>query len=138
MIMHLVLLAWLAVCAAQDWRSREVSNWLTLPPLAAGLIYTAVQGWERLLLFGLVVSVCSVLFRLGGMGGADVKILAVLSAFSPLMLMAALAAQGITGLVVWRRSGRRAAFPAVPAYAAGAVLSFVFQFFLPKFTGGLS
>lgn len=135
MILSLALTVWLSVCAWQDWRSREVSNGLTLPPLAGALVYAAVQGWERLLLFALVGLVCAVLFELGGMGGADVKILAALSAFSPLMLMAALAAQGITGLVVWRSRGRRAAFPAVPAYAAGAVLSFVFQFFL---TGGLS
>jgi Flp pilus assembly protein protease CpaA len=138
MILNLILLVWLAVCAWQDWRSREVSNMLTLPPLIAAPVYAALQGWERLLLFALVGLAGTALFRAGGMGGADVKILLTLSAFAPPMLVAALAAQGIAGLIVWLTSGRRAAFPAVPAYAAGAVLSFVFQFFLPNFTGGLS
>jgi|YNPMSStandDraft_1061717.scaffolds.fasta_scaffold15183_4 hypothetical protein len=131
-------LLWLAVCARQDLRSRQVSNCLTIPPLAGGLLYAAAQGWEALLRTTLVLLTAAVLFHLGGMGGADVKILTALAAFSPLFLLAALLAQGAAGLVVWRRQGGRALFPAVPAYAAGAGLSFVIQFVLPFFTGGLS
>jgi Flp pilus assembly protein protease CpaA len=72
--LHLVMFAWLLICAIQDWRSREVSNWLTLPPLLlvfclhlAGLI----QG--PLLPLLAVIAFLLVFWQRGWIGGADAK-----------------------------------------------------------------
>ena len=72
--LHLVMFAWLLICAIQDWRGREVSNWLTLPPLVfacclrlAGLI----QG--ALLLMLAAIAFLFLFWQRGWIGGADAK-----------------------------------------------------------------
>jgi Flp pilus assembly protein protease CpaA len=66
--------AWLAVCAVQDWRRRQVSNLLTLSPLALGLflrLVGVVQGpVSPLLIVGLTLLLT---WRKGWLGGADFK-----------------------------------------------------------------
>ena len=130
---HLTVILWLAVCAAQDLLRRQVSNWLTIPPFAAAGVWAVWRGGETLLLFGLVTLVMLVLFWKGGTGGADGKILAVLAVVSPAALILALAANTLIGVVVYLRYGRGVRYPAVPGFAAGALLSIPIQFF----SGGL-
>jgi prepilin peptidase CpaA len=98
---HLAVILWLAVCAAQDLLRRQVSNWLTIPPFAAAGVWAVWRGGETLLLYGLVTLVMLVLFWKGGTGGADGKILAVLAVVSPAALILALAANTLIGVVVW-------------------------------------
>ena len=65
---------WLAICAVQDWRRREVSNWLTLPPLGLGLLlrlFGFAGGSPGLLL--LAAGVLLLAWRVGWLGGADLK-----------------------------------------------------------------
>jgi Flp pilus assembly protein protease CpaA len=130
---HLAVILWLAVCAAQDLLRRQVSNWLTIPPFAAAGVWAVWRGGETLLLYGLVTLVMLVLFWKGGTGGADGKILAVLAVVSPAALILALAANTLIGVVVYLRYGRGVRYPAVPGFAAGALLSIPIQFF----SGGL-
>ena len=130
---HLAVILWLAVCAAQDLLRRQVSNWLTIPPFAAAGVWAVWRGGETLLLYGLVTLVMLVLFWKGGTGGADGKILAVLVVVSPAALILALAANTLIGVVVYLRYGRGVRYPAVPGFAAGALLSIPIQFF----SGGL-
>jgi Flp pilus assembly protein protease CpaA len=128
-----LIILWLAVCAAQDLLRRQVSNWLTIPPFAAAGVWAVWRGGETLLLYGLVTLVMLVLFWKGGTGGADGKILAVLAVVSPAALILALAANTLIGVVVYLRYGRGVRYPAVPGFAAGALLSIPIQFF----SGGL-
>ena len=70
----ILLLIWLAICALQDYRTGEVSNWLTLPPLALALIarlggWLATPWWH----VGLVWLLTLFLWRKGKLGGADAK-----------------------------------------------------------------
>jgi len=54
------VLAWLSVCAWFDWKSRRVSNWLTLPVLGVAVVlrvsgHGSGDWWLVLLFTGLVV-----------------------------------------------------------------------------------
>jgi prepilin peptidase CpaA len=68
-----------------DLRSGLIPNWLTLPVLVAGpLLAAALEGWRGFIggLLGIVVAglVPLMFYRLGGMGGGDVKLFAALGA----------------------------------------------------------
>jgi len=71
-----------AVC---DWRSGEIPNWLTLPPLlVAPLAYGLATGPEyaarSFAAACLNMAIPYLLFRRGGMGGGDVKIFGAIGA----------------------------------------------------------
>jgi len=122
-IVKIILLTWLCGCAWQDWRVGEVSNWLTLPPMAVAGVYVLLAGGNTLLIFIAVLIGVFILFYLGSFGGADAKILVVLAGLWPAAFLGAILVQGGWGLIVMLRKGRSAAFRAVPTYAAGAFIS---------------
>jgi len=73
------------LAAYDDWRTGEIANWITLPSVGAALVaYACFAGSPHAL--GSVASLllCSTvpyaLFRLGAMGGGDVKLFAALGA----------------------------------------------------------
>jgi prepilin peptidase CpaA len=71
-----------AVC---DWRSGEIPNWVTLPPLViAPLAYGLAIGPEHaarsMTAACLNAAIPYLLFRRGGMGGGDVKIFGAIGA----------------------------------------------------------
>lgn len=119
----LVTWIWLAVCAFYDWQHGEVPNWLTIPGMAAGVLYAAVLHQERLLILIITFIILLVLFLLNGIGGADVKVLTALAGLWPAAMFAALLVQGTWGLLVLIVKGRGVEFKAIPAYALGASLS---------------
>lgn len=69
-----VVFVWLLVCAVQDWRRREVGNWLTLPPfvIAIGLRMTGFVH-EPLLPVLVMATLLVISWRQGWIGGADLK-----------------------------------------------------------------
>ena len=74
------IVAWLGLCAWQDWQGRQVSNWLTLPPLllALGLRLSGhAKGASPLLVLILAGVLVAWLGR--WIGGADAKVLAALA-----------------------------------------------------------
>lgn len=86
--MHVVVLVmWLGLCAWQDLHQRRVSNWLTFGGLGCALAYLLLTGTSWLgnppievaiaLVLALLLSVPG--YYLGRLGGADVKVLAVLA-----------------------------------------------------------
>lgn len=125
MIISVIVLVWLAACAMQDWKHGEVSNWLTVPGMITGMVYAAFMGRERLFLCAAALAGFALLYILGSLGGADVKVLVGLAGLWPAALMAALLMQGIWGMVVLMKQGKGAEFRAIPAYALGAALSIV-------------
>ena len=120
-----IVMVWLLVCAFFDWKHGEVPNLLTLPGMAAGIIYAFIIGGDRLIILVAAFIGLMVLFILKSMGGADVKVLTALAGLWPAALLAALLAQGIWGAVVLLRKGRGAEFRAIPAYALGAAVSVI-------------
>lgn len=122
-IIALISVIWLTVCAFQDARTGEVSNWLTLPGMAAGIIYSAFIGWDRVAIVGAALAATLLLFFIGSMGGADVKVLTGLAGLWPTAMIAAFFVQGIWGLIVIIRKGKGSEFRAIPSYALGAALS---------------
>lgn len=118
-----VTITWLIVCAVLDARHGEVPNWLTLPGMAAGIIYSLFMGWERAAITAAAFIGLMLLFMLRSLGGADVKVLTGLAGFWPAGMIAAFIMQGIWGAVVMIIRGRGSEFRAIPSYAVGALLS---------------
>ena len=77
----LALTVYLAPCAWQDWRTRKVSNWLTVPafivawPLA---IWCGNLEWTVAVFVG-----CYVAWQFKGMGAADGKLATLMAAVTP-------------------------------------------------------
>ena len=121
-IVKIILLIWLAGCAWQDWQVGEVSNWLTLPPMAAAGAYALLVGGNTRLIFIAALIGVFILFYLGNFGGADAKILVVLAGLWSAAFLGAVLVQGIWGMIMILRNGRSARFRVVPTYIAGALI----------------
>jgi len=71
---RLTVFVWLLICAIQDWRSREVSNWLAIPPLVFAFCLRLAGLIQGSLLPMLAAIVFLLLFwQRGWIGGADAK-----------------------------------------------------------------
>jgi Flp pilus assembly protein protease CpaA len=112
MIDELTVVIWLAICTLWDARTGEVPNVLTLPFLALGALVALWGGWGSVAIFALTLSILGVFYALGGMGGADVKILAAVAGLWPESLL-----EILVGVVLWAAGrkllGRRGNFRAV-------------------------
>ena len=105
------LLLWLAVCAAWDWRTRTVPNWLTLPPLAAAVVARVLVGrWSAVGV--LLIAGYLWLWQRDALGGADAKIGLTLTLLSPWWGYLALAGAVALG-AAWKLTGRERHTPAV-------------------------
>jgi len=85
-----ILILWLALCAWRDWHKRQVSNWLTLPPL----ILAVALRWSGLTSADLPLMLLVLLTMLVGwlgrwVGGADVKVTAALVLLDTRLALAA-------------------------------------------------
>lgn len=131
----LLAVAWLGVCAFFDARARQVSNWLTLPAIPLALLaawLTRDSRGETLyeFVFHLVIMTLPLFlaWRYRILGGADLKILVVLTLANPLLVVAAWIGVVVyfIGLLIVRRS-RPVRFAGVPGFALGAGLFTVGQ-----------
>ena len=93
---HLLLIAAVAVAgvaALYDWRTGEIPNWLTLGGIVFGIVGNAILGFRAggpaeggyAALYSLLgMAACGViplaLYRVGGIGGGDVKLLLAIGA----------------------------------------------------------
>ncbi|WP_347903818.1 prepilin peptidase [Pseudomonas purpurea] len=107
--MHsLVLLIWLALCAAQDAQQRHIANALTLGGAALALVYllwagstwlgasAAQGGWAFLLALAFTVPG----YALGRLGAADVKLMATIGlASDTLTVLGCFVGAGVASLV---------------------------------------
>ena len=122
-LLHLFCLVWLVACAWQDWRKREVSNWLTLPPFGlAAILRQAGFTHTPFLLALTAVALVLVIWRVSWIGGADAK-----GALALALLDMQFFAWAWLGLGLWylglrlvygRKCDRR--LPAFVGFAAGA------------------
>jgi hypothetical protein len=120
MLLQTITLGWLAACAAWDWRTGRVPNWLTLPAVAVAAVVAVGKGPERAALFAGVGIALLVAWSLGAMGGADAKVLLALAGLWPVGFVGASLA--LAGWVALRRvAGRGGPYRAAPVIAAGVV-----------------
>ena len=104
--MNLLLVLWLLPCALQDYRTRRISNWLTLPAFVlAWPVALWLGGSDRLLLTFAVFVGGWAAWQMHTMGAADGKIAVALAAVSPLALVLGVAVLTgmFAGLWVWKR-----------------------------------
>ena len=131
---HLLLIAlacaWLAACAVQDWRNRQVSNWLTLPSLALGLLF-GLGGIVQESIIPLLIVAVVLLFawHMGWIGGADFKASLALALFDLRLLAWAWAGLGLwyalLGLAFRREEVRR--LPGFVGFTTGAFLCLAYR-----------
>ena len=119
--------AWLVAMSACDLHTRQVSNWLTLPPLLGILAWQLAGGsWQALLPLPIIYS----LWHLGILGGADAKVLMALFGLWPRLKFAAFFCAGYVvitlPILAWRRwrQGKPIVgdcMPALPTYSVIAL-----------------
>jgi Flp pilus assembly protein protease CpaA len=74
-LLLLTVFVWLLACAVQDWNSREVTNWITLPPLVIAVILRlAGFAHEPLLPVLVVIALLFMTWLRNRIGGADAKV----------------------------------------------------------------
>lgn len=112
---------WLLPCALQDYRTRHVSNWLTVPLFILAWPVALVTG-NLLLTFAVFIGVVVAWRWGGGVGPADGKIAVGLAGFSPLVLAASAIIQALLFLWARLRAGRPAPLPGAVGFYLGAVL----------------
>lgn len=108
LLRSVALVFWLLPCALQDYRTRQVSNWLTVPLFLLAWPVALLAG-NLPLTFAVFVGVLVAWRWGGGMGPADGKIAVGLAGMAPLALAAGVIVQVL--LFLWvrlcnRRSGR--------------------------------
>jgi len=106
-----------------DWRTGEVSNWLTIPLMLVAGVYALSTGGVTLWIFLAALVGIFALFYFGNIGGADAKILSVLAGLWPSAFIGSILVQGVWGLVILLQNGRYAKFRAIPSYAIGTLFS---------------
>ena len=118
-----LLLVLLALAAVQDYKTREVSNWITLPLFFAGVAAMLLQhNFLSLVLTALVIF----FWQKGWMGGADAKVFVGLLGIWYTAALAAFFAVGIWGAVLLLRKERKS-FPALVAIAVGTGLTYTIE-----------
>lgn len=125
--MHWIVLALIVVAAAWDLRTREVPDWIPVAILACATLAT-LFGWSEVRWIGLVVGLFlgfalpAAVWWLGGLGGADVKLIAGLgAALGPISLLCFLFWTALAGglLAAAVKSAGKKDFAYVPAIAVG-------------------
>ncbi len=128
-LLHFALTALVILGGQQDWRRREVSNWITIPLFLLGLAGAA--GWwlcGHLPIPALAILSFLLFWRLGWLGGADVKILAGLWGLWPLGGLAAILGLGLWGLLaILLRRSPSIRIPGVVAMAFATGLTFLLE-----------
>ena len=97
-----IALLWLLPCAWYDWRTRRVPNALTVPAFFLAWPIALWQGPGALALTGLALWLGWWGWRMGWMGGADVKALTFVTALAPEVLVGSVPLR--LGLILWHRS----------------------------------
>ncbi len=134
-----LLLSVLIIGGVQDWRTGEVSNWISIPLFSMGAIAPILRLF---LLENISVNIFSIFVMgvityaaiKGWMGGADWKVLVGLFGLWPLAGFAALVVAGVWGGILILKTGdRNRRFPGVTAFAFAACLTYILMFSIIPF-----
>ena len=110
------------LAAVQDYRSREVSNWITVPLFIGGVVIMLVHQNFLLIIVSLTLLF---IWHKGWMGGADVKALVGLLGIWSTAAFVSIFAIGVQGLIT-RLRGKKSA-PGLVAIAAGVGLTYLWE-----------
>ena len=110
------------LAAVQDYKSREVSNWITIPLFIGGVVVMRVYQDPLTIIVSLILLF---IWHKGWMGGADVKVLVGLLGVWATSAFVSIFAIGIQGLIT-RLRGKKSA-PGLVAIAVGVGLTFVWE-----------
>ncbi len=139
--LHLAVTGWLIACAILDLRTRRVPNVLSIPPLVFAIVYTIFQGGVNLASLLIAAAIFTTLWLLGGIGGADIKVLVALAGLWPEGFLAALVVSALWGIFQYLSKGKRAWTAGLPPVAVAVMAGFGFECFLlffKYFQGGIS
>ncbi|MGD0535957.1 MAG: A24 family peptidase [Methanoregula sp.] len=127
--LHALLAALVVLSGLQDWRTREVADWLTWPLFVLGL-GAAVFRAMHLDLLPLIVSVfILVVWYCNWLGGADARVLVGLWGLWPLAGLLGMVCTGLWGLVMVLRKQGKEHIPALVTVGFATV----FQLFVELF-----
>ena len=122
---HAALTIAAILAGIQDWRKREVTDWLTWPLFICGVVTASVAA-VRLNFLPLVISIFFLIaWYYGWMGGADVRVLVGLWGLWPLAGFLALLATGLWGLILILRKRGKERIPALVTTALAVCLTFL-------------
>lgn len=121
LLRSVALVFWLLPCALQDYRTRHVSNRLTVPLFLLAWPVALVTG-NLLLTFAVFIGVIVAWRWGGGLGPADGKIAVGLAGIAPLALAAGAIVTILLFLWARLRAGRPAPLPGAVGFYLGAVL----------------
>jgi prepilin peptidase CpaA len=129
-VVHWIILSLVIVATIFDLRTREVPDWIALAILICAVLATAC-GWSEVRWPGLILGLllgfaCSAaVFYVGGLGGADVKLIAAVGAAAgPVPILCVLFWTAIAGglLALAAKLRGRRDFAYAPAIAAGLLI----------------
>lgn len=118
-----ILTIWLLPCALQDHRTRQVSNWLTVPLFLAAWPIAALTGNLLLALATFAGVYAAFRFAGGGFGAADGKVAVGLAAILPPALLAGTVVQALAFGVLRLKGESGVRLPGVTGYFIGTVLA---------------
>ena len=133
LLRSLLLVFWLLPCALQDYRTRQVSNWLTVPLFLLAWPVALLTG-NLLLTLAVFVGVVVAWRRGGGLGPADGKLAVGLAGLAPPALLAGALVLALAFLCARLRDRQPARLPGAVGFylgAAGAALVLAFCNSLP-------
>ena len=125
-----IILSLVFVATIFDLRTREVPDWIAVTLLICAAVATAC-GWSEVRWPGLIAGLflgfvgSAALFYLGGLGGADVKLIAAMgAALGPISLLCVLFWTALAGglIALAAKSLGKRDFAYVPAIAAGLLI----------------
>lgn len=123
-VAHVFLVALLIAAAWQDFRKREVSNWISIPVFVTGLLVLfVIQDGLYTLLFIVFVAVAIVP---GGYGAADGKILAGLVGLWPMAVIPSVILMPLFDYW-WRKNRPTTPAPLTIPIGAAALLTIAFD-----------
>ena len=124
-----LMVLWLLPCALQDYRTRRVSNWLTVPLFLLAWP-VAILTDHLALTFAVFIGVYVATKLEPRAGAADGKLMVGLAAFAPLALGLGALLEAVTFIVLRLRRRRDATIPGALWLYIGSVLSAVAQIIL--------
>jgi Flp pilus assembly protein protease CpaA len=128
-VLHTLIAALVVWAGVQDWRHREVADWLTWPMFVLGL-GAAVFRAVHLDLLPLVISIFILsIWYFNGLGGADARVLVGLWGLWPLAGLLSMIFTGLWGLVLVLRKRGKERIPALVAVAFGVVIQLFAELF---------
>jgi len=110
LLRHVLVMLWLLPCAIQDRRTRQVSNWLTVPLFIVAWPVALFTG-HFALTFAVFVGVYVATKLEPRAGAADGKLMVGLAAFAPLALGMGVLLEGVVFVTLRLRGKREAAIP---------------------------